>query len=160
MGPLWPISSSRQPRPTRRVAFSIARDTGQADEAFALIVVHPKFYGEFDRSAIQAHQVLTAKPWGRIEGVARVGSHLAPDTAISYFPDRLRGPGVPRVVAMGHSTTDVRGQFVFDRVVPGEIRVNMEYGRGSEHRGSRYGPLVAIKPGQTSPSRSEARAVL
>ena len=125
--------------------FSIARDTGLADGTFAVIIVHPEFYGEFDRSVIEAHQVLTAKPWGRIEGVARVGGQPATETTIWYLPDRFRSPD-----ARGQSSTTAQGRFVFDRVVPGELRVNMEYGQGSERRGSRYGPLVVVKPGQTS----------
>ena len=68
--------------------------------------------------ASEADSKIAARPWGRIEGVARVGSKPAAGAAIRYFSDRLGNPDVPYVSDSGATTADEQGRFVLEGVVP------------------------------------------
>lgn len=53
--------------------FSVSRVPDPEGRFYGLVVVHPDFYGEGDRAAFEANPTITVRPWGRVEGLARIG---------------------------------------------------------------------------------------
>jgi len=130
--------------------FSLTREPDPEGRYYAVVVIHPELYAEVGRAAFEANPTITVKPWGRIEGVARIGSKLAAGEPIRYHSDRLGNPDVPRVSDSGQTKTDGRGRFAFERVVPGDVRVSRVFGEGADFRGWSNGVLVEVKAGETA----------
>ena len=130
--------------------FSLRREPDPAGRYFAVVVVHPEFYAEVGRAAFEANPTIEAKPWGRIEGVARIGSKSAAGASIRYFDDRLGNSDVPYVSDSGQTKSDDQGRFVLERVVPGDVRVSRGFGEGRELKGWSNGILLDVKPGETA----------
>ena len=100
--------------------------------------------------AFEANPAITARPWGRIEGVARIGDGPASGAEMTQFADRLGNPDVPSIFDSGSTTADAEGRFVLDRVVPGDVRVTRGFGEGSNPRAWSNGTLVEVRPGETA----------
>lgn len=128
--------------------FRLTREPDPRGRSFAVVVVHPEYYAEVDRPAIEADPTIVAKPWSRVEGIARVGGRPAAGAAIRYFADRLGNRDVPRVSDSGVTKADAQGRFVVERVVPGDVRVSSGFGEGGDAKGWSYGVLLEVKPGE------------
>ena len=89
---------------------------------------------------------VTLFPWGRIEGVLKVGKNIAPNQKVSAWLNNHAFAG--RVDY--DTTTDDRGRFVLERVSPGAITV-YRYLDTADHRG--WIPsnpfFVDVAPGHT-----------
>jgi len=142
-----PVTSARTDASGR---FSLEREPDPVGEHFAVIVVHPDFCAELSRSSLAASGIVEAKPWGRIEGVARVGGEPAAGASIRYFSDRLGSPDEPAVSCTGVTKTDPQGRFVFERVLPGDVRVAWGTGGRADAALLSSGILVLVKPGETA----------
>jgi beta-lactamase regulating signal transducer with metallopeptidase domain/protocatechuate 3,4-dioxygenase beta subunit/peroxiredoxin len=125
--------------------FSLTREPDPAGRYFAVVVVHPDFYAEADRAAFEADPTITARPWGRVEGVAFVGGKPSAGGEVRYFADRLGNPDVAHVSDSGKATADAEGRFVLERVVPGDVRVARDLGEGRDLRARSNGTLVAVR---------------
>src|SRR5690606_18726833 len=68
--------------------FSLLREPDAEGAHFAVIVVHPDLFAEVDREAFEAEPTITARPWGRIEGVARIGDGPARGMEVGYLGNR------------------------------------------------------------------------
>ena len=130
--------------------FSIAREPDPLGFFFGVVIVHPEGYAEVSRDSILADTTVVAKPWGRIEGVARVGAAPAGGTEIYRYNDRLGNPGFPSIDDSGKVMADADGRFVFDRVVPGDARVTRSFGDGPDALTWLNGTLVEVRSGETS----------
>ena len=128
--------------------FSSTREPDPAGQHYAVVVVHPDYYAEVNRAAFEADHPITTKPWGRIEGVARVGGKPASGAEIRHFADRMGNSDVPDIFDSGKTTADAEGRFVLDRVVPGDVRVARGFGEGSNLRAWSNGTLVEVRPGE------------
>ncbi|MEO6808876.1 MAG: carboxypeptidase regulatory-like domain-containing protein, partial [Isosphaeraceae bacterium] len=120
-----------QPFPDRTIVktdaqgrFSMTREPDPKGQYYAVVVVHPDAFAKVDRAAFEADSTIIANPWGRIEGVARVGSKLASGAAIRYYGDNLAHPDVPYMSIKGTTTADAEGRFALDHVAPGDVRVS------------------------------------
>ncbi len=130
--------------------FSTTREPDPAGQHYAVVVVHPDSYAEVNRAAFAADPSITAKPWGRIEGVARVGSKPVGGADIRYYADRLGNPDVPHISDSGKTTADADGRFVLDRVVPGDVRVARGNVEGPSPTSWSNGTLVEARPGEVA----------
>ena len=131
-------------------AFNLGREPDPEGQHFAIVVVHPEFYAEVDRDAFEANPTVLARPWGRIEGVARIGSSPAGGESIEYFNGRLINPDAPYLGDQGETRADAQGRFVLDHVAPGDVKVRLGFGEKSKVRGWSSGTLLEVKPGQTT----------
>ncbi len=95
---------------------------------FAVVVVHSDYFAIADRKTIETNPVIKARPWGRIEGVARIGRKLAAGAVIKYHTERSDGFRMPYVSDGGETTADPEGRFVLNHVIPGEVRVSIVTG--------------------------------
>src|SRR5262249_3514750 len=134
-GKIEPLKMMKTAKTDASGRFSLTREPDPAGRHFAVVVVHPEFYAEVGRAALEADPAIRAKPWGRVEGVARIGSQPAAGKAIRYFADRLGNPDVPYVLDSGQTKTDNGGRFVLDHVVPGDVRVSRQFGEGTDMKG-------------------------
>jgi beta-lactamase regulating signal transducer with metallopeptidase domain/thiol-disulfide isomerase/thioredoxin/protocatechuate 3,4-dioxygenase beta subunit len=132
-----------------RGRFTLGREPDPAGKYFAVVVVHPEFYTEVDRPALEADSTIIARPWGRVDGVARFGTRPAAGAEVRYSNDRLGNPDVPFVSDGGKTTADAEGRFVLERVAPGDVRVARSFAPGSGSKGWSYGALVEVRPGET-----------
>jgi protocatechuate 3,4-dioxygenase beta subunit len=131
--------------------FQLPREPGLAAQYFALIVVHPDFFAEVPRAAFDADPTIVARPWGRIEGIARRGTLPAAGARINYIADRIYDNDIPALHDHGSTTADAQGRFVLDHVVPGDTRISGGFappGRPSQGWGN--GVLVEVKAGETA----------
>ncbi len=130
--------------------FRITREPDPQGEHFAVVVRHPDFQGEVNRAAWEANSTIATKPWGRIEGVARVGTKPASGASIAYFADRRAIDQMPYVSESGETKADAEGRFIIERVMPGDVRVSIRSGEGPNGNGSSYGKLMEVKSGETT----------
>jgi beta-lactamase regulating signal transducer with metallopeptidase domain/thiol-disulfide isomerase/thioredoxin/protocatechuate 3,4-dioxygenase beta subunit len=130
--------------------FSLTREPDPAGRYFAVVVVSPESFAEADRAAFEANLAIVAKPWGRIQGVARVGSKPAAGAPIRYSADRFGDLDVPAIIDVGETTADAQGRFVLERVVPGDVRVSIGVGGKMSLNGWSNGTLLEVKPGETA----------
>ena len=149
-GKIQPIRGMAYVKTDASGRFTLGRKPDPAGRYFAVVVVHPAFYAEVGRAPFEADPTIRAKPWGRVEGVARVGGKAASGAAIRYFGDRLGNADVPYVMDSGNAQADDQGRFVLDHVVPGEVRVSRQFVQGKEPTGWSNGVLVDVKPGETT----------
>lgn len=153
-GRLRPDASPTMTTPTARTdaqgRFSLTREPDPGGRYFAVVVVHPECCAEVGRAAFEADPTIRAKPWGRVEGVARIGGKPAAGAAIRYFADRLGNPDVPRVSDEGETKADAIGRFVLERILPGDVRVARSFGDAADFRGWSNGVLLEVKPGETA----------
>jgi hypothetical protein len=115
-----------------------------------VVVVHPEFYAEVNGRALKANPTIVAGPWGRVEGVAYIGPKPAAGEWIRYFADRLGNQDVPNVYNSGETRADAQGRFVFERVVPGDVRVSRGYGDNAHLKGWSNGTLIEVGFGETA----------
>ena len=84
-----------------------------------IVAVHDAGFALRSPAELTASTDLTLAPWGRIEGVLRIGANPAPGQRVAaYLLDR-RFPGWVSY----DSQSDRDGRFVFERVAPGRLTV-------------------------------------
>lgn len=131
--------------------FSLSREPYSEVQSYAVVVVHPEFHAEIDRSAFEANPMIVVKPWGRIEGVARVGASPAAGAVIRYRADRHSDQDDPYIRDDGETRADAHGRFALERVIPGDVRVSAwPDGESAEGAWSSGLLLLDVKPGETA----------
>ncbi len=131
--------------------FRILREPDPAGKVWAVVVVHPELFAEVDQAAFEKNSTIIARPWGRVEGFARTGARPATGAAIRYRSDRIANRDIPYVQDSGHTKADARGRFVFERVMPGDVRVAFEFERrASGLQASTNGTLAEVQSGEVA----------
>ena len=74
----------------------------------------------------------------------------AAGAAVRYFSDRIGGLDLPEVWASGKTKADDHGRFVFERVIPGDVRVTRDFGDGPNLKAWSNGSLVEVRAGETA----------
>ena len=109
-----------------------------------IVVVHDAGFALRSPAELAASTEVILAPWGRIEGVLRIGTNPAPGRRVSaYLLDR-RFPGSVSY----DSRSDRDGRFIFERVAPGRLTV---YRPVRQEEGQTLSNLthVDVAPGQT-----------
>ena len=122
---------------------------------FAVIAAHPSGFAITIQQALAGRQNapidIALQPWGRVEGILKIGSQLGMDQQISLFSAREIDPLKLNVVWRLSSTTDDSGRFSFDRVLPGTIAVERTVPINPRHGLlARPIPAFEVKPGETT----------
>jgi len=131
--------------------FTLTREPDPAGQYFAVVVVHPEFYAEAPRSVFEADSTISARPWGRVEGVVRSrNSPAASESVVRYSGDRLGNSDVPTVWESGHTTPDGDRRFAFDRVIPGDARVYLSEKQKTGIQAATSSVLVVVRSGETT----------
>ena len=130
--------------------FTLYREEDPAGKHYAVVVVHPDFYAEAQAVDFEADRTITARPWGRIEGVAWIGSQPAAGVQVRTFSDRLGNSDVALISDANLATAAADGRFNFEHVVPGDVRVARDFGSGNDLKGWSNGTLVEVRAGETT----------
>lgn len=85
-----------------------------------LIAVSAKGYGEITTSELAKTGRLVIQPWGRIDGVLRLGSKPGSKQSVSLMPGDTGRPSVNYDWGSFKVQTDDQGRFVFEKVPPGK----------------------------------------
>ena len=119
---------------------------------YAIVVLHDRGIAERSAEQLAADPVVTVQPWGRIDGLVRVGTR--PLARMSIGAERSGRLPVPPGTAAEASylffaMTDDEGRFVLDRVPPGAyfVSTQLQLPRNM-FTASGHGIDVDIKPGE------------
>jgi protocatechuate 3,4-dioxygenase beta subunit len=116
------------------------------EKTVAVVVVHDAGFAVRTPAELAATTDVTVSPWGRIEGVLKVGSHSAPRRKVSAWMANQSFSG-----RVDYDTqTDEQGGFAFERVTPGAITV-YRYVENQDNRSwTPSNPVfVEVGPGQS-----------
>ncbi len=112
----------------------------------SVVAVHDAGFAVRSPEELAASTDITLAPWGRIEGLMKIGTRPAPGQKAAAW---LRNQGFRGRVDYD-TQTDESGRFVFERVTPGRMEV-YRYVDDADHRGwTASNPVtVDVKPGET-----------
>jgi protocatechuate 3,4-dioxygenase beta subunit len=116
----------------------------QLGEAW-LVAVHDAGFAIRSRAEVSSSTEITLAPWGRIEGVVKIGREPAAGKGVDAYLQDRRFPG-----SVDHdSSTDRDGRFSFDRVAPGRWTLYLPI---RQEMGSVLSQLthVEVAPGRTA----------
>jgi uncharacterized GH25 family protein len=92
------------------------------DGNFHIVVTHPTGYTHVQAAPETVPESIRLIPWGRIEGVYRVGEKPAPNTTLELSTNAIseHGQNGPSIHASHRTTTGPNGEFEFERVFAGK----------------------------------------
>lgn len=91
------------------------------DAPWAVFVIDDRGFAMVKEEELSSSPEVVIEPWGRIEGIVKIGAKLGAEEKISaYHEQRPQRPGFYLHYIAG---TDGEGRFVIDRMVPGDVTV-------------------------------------
>lgn len=144
-----------------RAAFVEADGSGRVkcppqDGDFNIIVTHPTGYAHVKALSETAPESIRLSPWGRIEGVYRVGQKPAPNITLEFDSNAINAPGQndPSMHASHRVTTGPDGEFVFERIFAGRgwlgRQIIIMVGEGATEVASSKRVPLEVVAGQTT----------
>ena len=109
------------------------------DGPFRLVALHGRGYAEATGKEVNESHGLTLGRWGRVEGRLRVGGKaISHETVVASLDgERIDLPGI-QLDNESRAETNEQGQFVIERVVPGEVRIAWQPETRVAQRPDRY----------------------
>jgi hypothetical protein len=91
-------------------------------EPFRVFVDHDSGFAEADEKALAASTPLTIRPWGRIEGLVKIGNRPAAGVQVRLSEtDNRWAPNEDLPITQAQQkTTDARGRYAFEHVIPAD----------------------------------------
>jgi beta-lactamase regulating signal transducer with metallopeptidase domain/thiol-disulfide isomerase/thioredoxin/protocatechuate 3,4-dioxygenase beta subunit len=124
------------------------------DDKCVLIAASDAGYATASPDELAKSDKMVLQPWGKIEGELRIGGQPGADQQVEFQPDAFQRGGRWYLFTYGYTTsTDGRGRFMFDRVVPGRgtaWRVIPVTADRPTNPGRGWPEPVEVKPGQTA----------
>ncbi len=116
-------------------------------ERVSIIAAHDAGFAIRSAAELAASTDITLMPWGRIEGVMKIGTRPAPGQKAAAW---MLNAGFSGRVDYD-ARTDESGRFVWERVTPGRMEV-YRYVEDANHRGwtASHPVSVEVKPGETA----------
>jgi hypothetical protein len=92
------------------------------DSDFHIVVTHETGYAHVRATPDAPPETIRLTPWGRIEGVFRVGERVAPNKTLEFSTNSLvmGGQNEPNIYASNRANSDAKGKFTFERVFEGK----------------------------------------
>jgi hypothetical protein len=122
------------------------------ERPFVLVALSDAGYADITSSEFTKTAKLVLQPWGRIDGVVRIGPRAGVKQTLAFRSMRPASTGEYVFNYDYWTHSDERGRFQFNRVIPGPGTVSRTiYTDLSRGRNSTDGwhESVAVKPGQT-----------
>ena len=127
--------------------FTLLPDTGGT----AIIVVHDQGYAEVTRDQLQSTKTVNLLPWGKVEGVLKIGNH--PGTNQTVFVTAIDEEGF-QSISLDHGAfqtqTDEQGKFSIDQVPPGQRALVRLITLNTKTQGWSHKMLIDVKPGEVT----------
>jgi hypothetical protein len=126
-------------------------------EPHTIIAAHENGFAEVRASNVVASGKVVLQPWGRLNGALRVGKKVEPGWYVNVQSPSWRygeegRSGAPLSLHL-KVEPDANGNFVLDKVPPGERKVYLQFklnDRESGRTASSHGVPVIVKPGATT----------
>jgi RNA polymerase sigma factor (sigma-70 family) len=119
------------------------------DESFGVIVLHPKGVAQKSAQEFAKSTTLTLEPFGRIEGVLRVGAEPGARQRIHVRLDRSAYLSEHYQLFEYHAATDDQGRFVIEDMMPGEASIaRLASGPDRDHLSLTSVNGILVVPGQ------------
>jgi hypothetical protein len=126
-------------------------------EPHTIIAAHENGFAEVRASNVLATGKVVLQPWGRLDGVLRVGKKVEPGWYVSVQSASWRygeegRSGAPLSLHL-KVEPDANGKFVVDKVPPGERNVYLQFKLNDRENGrtaSSHGVPVTVKSGATT----------
>jgi RNA polymerase sigma factor (sigma-70 family) len=117
------------------------------DGPAVVVVQHALGYAQLTREQLAKQEKVALQPWGRVEGVAKIGANPAAGATI----DLTRLPDFDDNYSFltrhdRETRADANGRYVFDRVAPGDVWV-------SRRTAAPYGHVGAIRHVDVEPGK-------
>ncbi len=124
-----------------------------------IFVSHESGFGEAKVADVLQGGKITLQKWGGVKGLMRVGDQPGTDETLRLQSNSemvMDSDGNGRAAGFSFSLKadpDAAGNFIFEKVPPGEHRLALEYHFKDDRDGNSawsHGQLVAVKPGETA----------
>jgi Carboxypeptidase regulatory-like domain len=131
----------RQFRPAGRVALAAVHETDKEGKFrveakntnCSIVVTHPTGYAELSGMPNSNPRTLKLKPWARIEGTFQAARKpVAHAQMVDFRNQFFFGQNEPRIISQSTQSTDARGRFAFDRIIPGQHTVSFQTDRADD----------------------------
>ena len=123
-------------------------------EPFRVFVHHAQGFAEADQKTLAGSPDLTIHPWGRVEGIVKIGSRTATGVQVGLAEESERWAADEAMpVTQGQvQITDARGHYAFEHVIPGELSVTRYFHleRLSYSVGVGDSRIVLVEPDKTT----------
>ncbi len=123
-------------------------------EPFRVFVDHETGFAEADEKSLAASEVLTLKPWGRIQGTVQIGREPAAGVQVrlSETDNRWAPDEAMPITQAQQLKTDARGRYAFERVIPAKLTVSRIFTleRSTFHIGTGAAQTVTVQPDKTT----------
>ena len=95
-------------------------------EPFRVFVYHASGFAEADQKTLVGSPDLTVHPWGRIEGIVKIGSRPAAGVQVwlSEADQRWAPDEAMPITQAQAQISDARGHYAFEHVIPAELSVS------------------------------------
>jgi hypothetical protein len=100
-----------------------------------IVIFNPAGFASVTPKALAALPVVTLAPWGRVEGVLKIGSQPGANQTIDLMLVSLYGESTGYSVYLQRKT-DVEGRFAFEGVPPLTLQISHRVSIGDVHRGT------------------------
>jgi peroxiredoxin len=117
-------------------------------EATNIIAVHAEGYGMVSLASFGESRTITLQPFGRVEGVLRVGKRLGTNELLILSP-KQNGPYDLHYSQDYRISTDEKGHFKFPPAPPGEHRISRLIPFGERAHGYSHATRFELGPGET-----------
>jgi RNA polymerase sigma factor (sigma-70 family) len=140
-----PLTATTEPDGT----FSLPTNEDQ----YVLVAAHDRYYGDCTKEQFEKAHELRVAPWGRLVGTLKIGSKLGAGVKVELNSEPSdRFPGID-ISSKDEKTTDGEGRFVFEKVVPGAVRISRRISQGMDRDSWDLGRLFSVKAGETTESQ-------
>jgi len=121
-----------------------------ADSPSLLAVLDAAGYAVSTPPALARSRALKLAPWAQIRGHAKIGEKACgPGDVISLFAVISGDPNLAKVWLMQNTQTDEHGDFHFDRVLGGDIRITRKFPPGTGFASNAYTSWFSTTCGET-----------
>ena len=109
--------------------------------------------------SLDADKTVTLQPWGRVEGIVKVGTQPGKNLPIqcdfTFDNERFMSGNVPYVILQYGTTTDESGKFSLERLPPSFVTVSRtaifnDTGHGHTSTSFHSAEKIELKPGETA----------
>jgi RNA polymerase sigma factor (sigma-70 family) len=149
-----PLRNNRHEPPPSKGFWTTTDDKGHftfapQDEPVGVLVIHRDGVAQKSAEDLARSSGITLEPFGRIEGILRIGAMPGAGQPIHVWLNRMGYSHDSQVVCNYTTETDNQGRFVIDKVLPGEATVSRASSARANGPQRNAAPPVDVIPGQT-----------
>jgi peroxiredoxin len=123
-------------------------------ERYLVVVAHDEGYAEVTDEDFAAEPNIVLKPWGRVEGVLRVGGRALHRESLKFEYLRDYDQTLPPAARVSFhydvGLTDANGCFASNRMVPGKVNLYHHFKLGGIMVTRTRSQILEVLPGQTT----------